>query len=259
MYSDISAVFFVNTVPFLFRRNANRELTVVITESIQKAIQSAIAKCGSLLSFSRSVGVSHTTVAFWLNGRTRKINSTVWDNLHPLIREYLEQEAGESAYPPEPKAAGSPAFVLREKYAGRYGAVQSMSAPLLKLDDLKDFDPQIDSIEEIVRKQSKRVVSFTSPVQDGFFAVEVDKKRSGFFPAGTRLLLRGLDAPGDGDTVLVKLRNKKEYLFAVYTRKGEDVVLKPLQSDAEERCIPRADFHNVVCWIVPVREAVQVF
>ena len=124
---------------------------------------------------------------------------------------------------------------------------------------MKDYDPQIDSIEEIIRKKSKRVVPFTSPVQAGFFAVEVDKKRSGFFPAGTRLLLRGLDAPGDGDTVLVKLRGKKEYLFAVYTRKNDEVVLTPLQNTAEERRIPRADFHNVCCWIVPIREAVQVF
>ena len=225
---------------------------MVITESIQKAIQSAIAKCGSLLSFSRLVGVSHTTVAYWLSGRTRKINTTVWDNLHPLIQEFLEPGSGESAYPSEPKAAGSPAYVLHEKS-------QSVPAPLLQLDDLKDFDPQIDSIEEIIRKKSKRVVSFTSPVQAGFFAVEIDKKRSGFFPVGTRLLLRGLDAPGDGDTVLVKLRNKKEYLFAVYSRKDEDVVLKLLRNAAEERRIPREEFHNVCCWIVPIREAVQVF
>ena len=232
---------------------------MVITESIQKAIQSAIDKCGSLLSFSRSVGVSHTTVSYWLNGRTRKINSTVWDNLHPLIREFLEPGSVGSAYPSEPKAAGSPAYVLHEKYAGRYASAQSSPAPLLQLDDLKDFDPQIDSIEEIIRKKSKRVVPFTSPIQDGFFAIEIDKKRSGFFPIGTRLLLRGLDAPGDGDTVLVKMRGKKEYLFAVYSRKGEEVVLKPLQNAAEERRIPRTEFHNVCCWIVPIREAVHVF
>jgi hypothetical protein len=234
---------------------------MVITESIQKAIQSAIDKCGSLLSFSRSVGVSHTTVAYWLSGRTRKINSTVWDNLLPMIREFMEQDSGEAySYPREPATAGNPAYVLREKkYAGRYGVAQSSPAPLLQLDDLKDFDPQIDSIEEIIRKKSKRFVPFTSPVQAGFFSVEVDKKRSGFFPVGTRLLLRGLDAPGDGDTVLVKLRNKKEYLFAVYSRKDDEVILKPLQKAAEERYIPRAEFHNVCCWIVPIREAIQVF
>ena len=146
------------------------EPALVITESIQKAIQSAIDKCGSLLSFSRSVGVSHTTVAFWLSGRTRKINSTVWDNLHPLIREYLETESAESAYPSDPKAAGSPAYVLREKYVGRYGSLQGASAPLLRLDDLKDFDPQIDSIEEIIRKKSKRVVSFTSYLTYGIYS-----------------------------------------------------------------------------------------
>ena len=232
---------------------------MVITESIQKAIQSAIAKCGSLLSFSRSVGVSHTTVAFWLSGRTRKINSTVWDNLYPLIQEFLEPKSGESVYPSEPKAAGSPAYILHEKHAGRYGGMQNALVPLLRFEDLKNFDPQIDSIEEIIRKKSKRAVSFTSPVQTGFFAVEIDKKRSGFFPAGTRLLLRGLDAPGDGDTVLMKLRGKSEYLFAIYTRKDDEVVLKPLQNAAEERRIPRTEFHNVCCWIVPIREAVQVF
>ncbi len=253
----MSVVFPAKTV-FYLSTSFKWELPVVITESIQKAIESAIAKCGSLLSFSRSVGVSHTTVSYWLNGRTRKINATVWDNLHPLIREYLEP--GESySYPNEPAATGSPSFVLHEKYAGRYGTLQNAPAPLLQLDDLKDFDPQIDSIEEIIRKKSKRVVMFTSPVQAGFFAVEVDKKRSGFFSAGTRLLLRGLDSPIDGDTVLVKLRDKTDYLFAVYARKDEDVVLTPLQDSGEERRIPRSDFHNVCCWIVPIREAVQVF
>ena len=233
---------------------------MVITETIQKAIRAAIGKCGSSLSFARSVGVSHTTVAYWLNGRTRKINSTVWDNLQPLIREFMEPETNENyRYPCESAAAGAPSYVLREKYAGRYRVPQNAPAPLLQLNDLKNYDPQIDSIEEIIRKKSKRVVTFTSPVQTGFFAVTVDKKRSGFFPEGTRLLLRGLDAPADGDTVLVKLRNKSDFLFAVYTRKDDDVVLTPIQGSAAERRIPRKDFHNVCRWIVPVLEAVRVF
>ena len=231
---------------------------MVITESIQSAIRTAIGKCGSSLSFARSIGVSHTTVAYWLSGRTRKINSTVWDNLLPVIREYLEP--GESfTYPREPAAAGGPVYVLHEKYAGRYGTSQNAPVPLLHLDDLKDFDPQIDSIEEIVREKSKRVVLFTSTVQPGFFAVEIDQKSSGFFRAGTHLLLRGTDAPADGDTVLVKLRDKRDFLFAVYSRMDDEIVLVPLQGADGERRIPRADIHNVCCWIVPIREAVQVF
>ena len=233
---------------------------MVITESIQKAIQAAILKSGSSLSFSRSIGVSHTTVSYWLNGRTRKINSTVWQNLLPLIKEYLAP--GDSmTYPSDPTAAAGPCYVMREPSASWYsaGSGPRSSVPLFQLDDLKDFDPQIDPLEDLVREKSVPFVSFTSLVLPGYFAVEVDKKRSGFFPAGTRLLLRGQDAPGDGDTVLVKLREKKEFLFAVYRRKGDEVTLTPLRECGRSRVISRADFHNVCCWVAPVREAVQLF
>lgn len=233
---------------------------MVITESIQNAIQAAIRKSGSSLSFSRSIGVSHTTVSYWLNGRTRKINSTVWQNLLPLIKEYLTPEES-FTYPCNPVAASGPGYIMRESSAAWYsaGGAPRSSVPLLQMDDLKDFDPQIDPLEELVREKSVQSASFTSPVQPGYFAVEVDKKHSGFFPVGTRLLLRGQDAPGDGDTVLVKLREKKEFLFAVYTRKNGDVTLTPLREGGRKRVIHRADFHNVCCWIAPVREAVQLF
>lgn len=233
---------------------------MVITESIQKAIQAAILKSGSSLSFSRSIGVSHTTVSYWLNGRTRKINPTVWQNLLPLIKDHLA--SGETiAYPYDPAAASNPGCIMRETSGAWYsaGSAPRSSVPLLQLDDLKEFDPQIDPLEELVRERSVQFVSFTSFVQPGYFAVEVDKKHSGFFPVGTRLLLRGQDAPCDGDTVLVKLREKKEFLFAVYTRKSDEVTLTPLRAGGRKRSIPKAEFHNVCCWVAPIREAVQLF
>ena len=232
---------------------------MVITESIQKAIQAAVEKSGSVLSFARTIGVSHTTVTYWLNGRTRKINSTVWQNLLPLIGEDLNP--GEAmSYPYNPVAAAANANVLREQSAW-YGVnpAQKMSAPLLQLADLTDFDPQIDPVEEIVRERSKGAAAFTSQVMPGHFAVEIGKEHKGFFPEGTRLLLRWPDAPCDGDTVLVKLREKKEFLFAVYTRKAKGIVLTPLQKGGGKRIIPKAEFHNVCSWIVSIREAVLLF
>lgn len=232
---------------------------MVVTESIQKAIQAAVKKSGSVLSFARTIGVSHTTVTYWLNGRTRKINSTVWQNLLPLINEDLNP--GEDVYPYNPVAAAANANVLREQSAIWYGAnaAQRMSVPLLHLEDLAVFDPQIDSIEEIIREKSKGTATFTSPVMSGHFAVEIDKKHKDVFPAGTRLLLRWTDAPGNNDTVLVKLRDKTDFLFAVYTRKANEIVLTPLQKDSEKLAIPRESFHNVCRWIVSIREAVQLF
>jgi len=248
---------------FTARQQKNKPVkgvNMVITESIQNAIQTAIKKSGSVLSFARTIGVSHTTVTYWLTGRTRKINSTVWQNLLPLIGEYLAP--GESmTYPYGPAAAASANCVLREQSAVWYGAgaAQKTVAPLLHLSDLADFDPQIDPIEEIIRERSQETAAFTSQVMPGHFAVEVEKEQKGFFPAGTRLLLRWPDAPGDGDTVLAKLRGKKEFLFAVYTRKSNEIVLTPLLKGGAKRVIPKSDFHNVCSWIVSIREAIQLF
>lgn len=229
---------------------------MVITDAIKDAIRAAIEKSGSSLSFSRSVGVSHTTVSYWLNGRTRKINSTVWQNLLPVISEYLD--SSESVfYPSGAVAAGNPGLMLRES-SSPYGGGRT-SAPLLQLADLANFDPQIDSIEDVVRDKAQIAAAFTSPVRSTYFAVEIGRDQCGFFPAGTRLLLRWPDVPGDGDTVLVKLREKKDFLFAVYTRKSGEIVLTPLQGCGRKRIIPKAEFHKVCCWIVPIREAVQLF
>ena len=232
---------------------------MVITESIQNAIQAAIKKSGSVLSFARTIGVSHTTVTYWLTGRTRKINSTVWQNLLPLIGEYLNP-GDIMSYPYNPAAAAGTNCVLREQAAMWYGAGPAQkTAPLLHLADLADFDPQIDPIEDLIRKKSDGAAAFTSQVLPGHFAVEIDKGRKDFFPAGTRLLLRWPDAPNNGDTVLVKLRGKKDFLFAVFTRKANEIVLTPLQKNLEKRIISKTEFHNVCSWIVSIREAVQLF
>ena len=232
---------------------------MIITESIRNAIGAAIKRSGSVLSFARTVGVSHTTVKYWLNGRTGKINGTVWQNVLPLIGEYMDPSETMS-YPYGPVAAAGTNCVLREQTAWYgAGATQKTSVPLLRLTDLADFDPQIDPIEGIIREKSKSTASFTSAVMPGQFAVEVENDKTGFFPAGTRLLLLWPDAPGDGDTVLVKLRDKKEFLFAVYTRKANEIVLTPLRKSCGKRTIPKEKFHNVCCWMVSIREAVLLF
>ena len=233
---------------------------MVITESIQKAIQSAISKNGSLYSFSRSIGVSHTTVSYWLSGRTRKINATLWQNLLPLISEFLNPSES-LPYSYAPVASGNSSCVLREHSPGWYGTAPSQKslAPLLRLSDLTGFDPQIDSIDELIRERSKSAAVFTSPVLPGYFAIEVEKGMSGFFPEGTRLLLRWTDSPCDGDTVLVNLCENNEFIFAVYSRKGDKIVFTPLQRPGKKRTIPKDEFHNVCKWIVPIREAIQLF
>jgi len=237
---------------------------MVITETIRQAITAAIEQSGSALSFARSVGVSHTTVAYWLKGRTRKINTTIWNNLFPLIEGYL----GDTGTGPEPTyrypalTSSSPKYVMRER-----PAVPSFydepspdlnSAPLFYFSDLADYDPAFDSLEWLTQERARGQAKFTMTVVSNMFAVEVDAKHAGFFPAGTKVLLQNV-APDDGEVVLVKLREKNRFLFARYGRNAATVTLAPLQKGVKKLTLSREEFHGVCSWIASVREAVQLF
>ena len=238
---------------------------MVITETIRQAIIAAIEQSGSALSFAQSVGVSHTTVAYWLKGRTHKINPTIWNNLLPLIGGYL----GDIGAGPEPAyrypsltPSSSPKYVLRERPAAPSfydePSQDLNSAPLFNFSDLADYDPAFDSLEWLTRERARGQAKFTLTVVPNEFSVEVDAKHAGFFPAGTRVLVRN-DAPVDGQVVLVKLREKNRFLFARYGRTATSVTLTPLQKGVKKLTLSREEFHGVCSWIATVREAVQLF
>jgi len=237
---------------------------MVITEEIRQAIIDAIKQSGSALSFARSVGVSHTTVAYWLNERTHKINTTIWNNLYPLIAGYLGDAAGPEATYRYPALIPSqtPKCVMRERPAvpSFYDepSADLNSAPLFDFSDLADYDPAFDSLEWLTQERAHGLAKFTMTVVSNMFAVEVDAKHAGFFPAGTRVLLQNV-APEDGDVVLVKLREKNRFLFARYGRSAGSVTLAPLQKGVKKLTLSREEFHGVCSWIATVREAVQLF
>lgn len=238
---------------------------MVITEPIRQAIIAAIEQSGSALSFARSVGVSHTTVAYWLKGRTRKINATIWNNLLPLIGGYLGDAATspEQAYHYPPLTPSSqPRYVMRERPAvpSFYDepSADLNSAPLFDFSDLADYDPAFDSLEWLTQERARGQAKFTMTVVSNMFAVEVDAKHAGFFPAGTRVLLQNV-APDDGEVVLVKFREKNRFLFARYSRSAGSVTLAPLQKGVKKVTLSREEFHGVCSWIATVREAVQLF
>ena len=237
---------------------------MVINDTIRQAIAAAIEQSGSALSFARSVGVSHTTVAYWLKGRTRKINATIWNNLFPLISGYLGDTGTgpEPAYRYPPLTSSQPKYVLRERPAvpSFYDepSADLNSAPLFSFSDLADYDPAFDSLEWLTQERARGQAKFTMTVVSNMFAVEVDAKHAGFFPAGTRVLLQNV-APDDGEVVLVKLREKNRFLFARYGRSAGSVTLTPLQKGVKKITLSREEFHGVCSWIATVREAVQLF
>ena len=49
-----------------------------ITPEIMKLIKQSIDRHGNLTQFAQSIGVRHSTVVFWLSGKTKSINGGVW-------------------------------------------------------------------------------------------------------------------------------------------------------------------------------------
>ena len=71
---------------FFFRRGVMR----LIDNMIRKSLVEAVEKSGGLLAFSKRIGVAHSTVLFWLNGKTKSINSDLWrGRVYPEIESYL--------------------------------------------------------------------------------------------------------------------------------------------------------------------------
>ena len=236
---------------------------MVITESIRQAILSAIEKSGSILSFAKDVGVSHTAVSYWLKGRTRKINTTIWNNLRPLIGDYLDDADRPTFTYPEHTPVRERALVLHEPSSPyRVGVPKPAvsKAPLFSFDELAEFDPAFDSLENLAEEKPLPMANFTSVVAPGQFAVTVDGDHDGFFHPGTVVLLAWGEVPSENDVVLVKLREKDRFLFARYGRKGKSVVLTPLQEGSVRPVSLAKDKLRSVCaWIAPVRESVQIF
>ncbi|HBC89311.1 MAG TPA: hypothetical protein DCZ94_20410 [Lentisphaeria bacterium] len=64
-----------------------------IDHDIRKAIEAAVEKIGNPYQFGLRVGVAHTTVARWLDGRTENIEGGAWENLYPLILPHLKRNS----------------------------------------------------------------------------------------------------------------------------------------------------------------------
>ena len=57
-----------------------------IDESVKNSLRRLIGQCGSVLAASRVLGVSHSTVLFWLNGKIRHISTDVWrERVYPVL------------------------------------------------------------------------------------------------------------------------------------------------------------------------------
>ena len=49
-----------------------------VTQDVKNALQRTIDAYGNVSQFAKAVGVAHSTVLFWLSGKSPNINGRVW-------------------------------------------------------------------------------------------------------------------------------------------------------------------------------------
>ncbi len=230
---------------------------MVLDDSIRRALQKAVEKHGNVLRFSRAIGVSHTTVLFWLKGKTSKINMTLWQSVvRPVIAEFLDEDSANGA------ERSSAPVQMHEALSG-YDASSSHrptaacgEVPLLTFADLMNLEPHMEPVEEYLASHAARTASFPVPIASGNFAVEVDAAHAEYFMEGARLLVAWPDYPEEDDLVLARLRETDEILIRKYRRDPKKITLKSLLRDGKDLVVPREN-RGFFLWIMPLKEAIM--
>ena len=76
-----------------------------LTDDVARALQNCVDGLGSIAEMSRRTGVRIELISRYLDRQCRSINRDTWGQLYPLLKPYLNSQAGGNY----PKIIGSPA------------------------------------------------------------------------------------------------------------------------------------------------------
>ena len=218
-----------------------------LNDEILAALRRAIKHYGNTSQFADRIGVAHSTVLFWLSGKTTNISGKIWTNgLRRELRAFMKET-------PEP-------FIIREDpaiFSDYKGTGINREVNVTTYSAMIDFDSTVESPASFVKEHAISTNSFTNGKLESFFALELDIPAAGpFLPKGARLLLSGADYAQDGDVVVGKLRNDVALFICRYQREGNKIRLTPLDPGKPVMEWPFAENAEKIFWMYPVEEIV---
>lgn len=230
-----------------------------ITQEITDALNKAIDHYGNVTQLAKHLGIAHSTILFWLSGKTNNISGQLWaSKLRPALRPFLN---GGSHY--HDALAHHQTRGLRiEEPITAYGMprkVESLQkrhdANIVNFAQIACFDPTLEPIDDYAKNCNSETVSFANEVKAGYFALEVeDNSRCSDFPKGTVLLVAGGEYAQRGDTVVAKLRDSGEVVLKIYSRKDNIIKLSSVAPGGKSIDWNCKDNPGFLVWMYPVIE-----
>lgn len=224
-----------------------------LNPEILEAIKNAVDHYGNTSQFAKEIGVAHSTVLFWLSGKTANINSTIWEKrVRRVLRKFMPAPAAKPNALHD--AAGSfnqtqPTVPTSEKVIDR-------KVPAIPLTKMNEFDITMQSPVSFVRQNSTAEVPFANECSEYSFALLLDDpKYCPDLPLGSRILIRGTDYADDGDVVIGKTRSPAKLFFCRLHRSDDGTTrLEPLNPKLPEMVWNTSENAEKVFWIFPVNE-----
>ena len=218
----------------------------LIDHVIRSSLSEAVDRAGGVLAFSRRIGVAHSTVLFWLTGKTRRINSDLWrGRVYPEIESYLAENLREVDL-----------GVVREKYAdsldGVFGEKQVLSVPVVREADMMNYDPVMESVRGFAEKFACEKAMFLCNARKRCFAVKLEDCDSLLSGCRETLLLCAADERVKNDAFAVlRMRGGERLRVCRVLCAGDSVVLEPFPgAEASEKWNYREDRGRVE-WMFP--------
>ena len=224
-----------------------------LNPEILEAIRKAVDHYGNTSQFAKKIGVAHSTVLFWLSGKTANINGTIWEKrVRRVLREFMNPKPS-SAEPAQDTLQDS-----RSRFDSGLESAENFSLraiPAVEFSRMHDFDPTMQSPVSFIKKCGLDMIPFANRCSNCSFGLILDK--AAYWPSlplGTRLLISGCDYAENGDIVVGKLRDPAELFCCRCFRTDDRTRLEPLNPDLPVMEWSNSENAEKMFWIFPVKE-----
>ncbi len=249
------------------------QLIMKITPEIRELLQRALDYYGNTAQLAELFDVAHSTVYFWVRGKTDSISGKIWnDKVRPVLEEFRSSMDENSGIPvrqrPVPQAHAESPMMVHERPHIIYHSVpgtaqqskeEQKKVPLISFAVLSTFDPGNTSLKRLVKQKQLESAAFACDCPDDAVAVRLGYEFPGLFLPGTDLLLATDEYPENGCCVLARMRTDGRVVFARYRRDGSWIMLLDMQSGAGIAKWDSASSLGSTIWMFPVLEARRDF
>jgi len=225
-----------------------------IDEGIRAALREAALDSGSVLSLSKRFGVSHSTVIFWENGRTKRIDGDVWrEKVLPIIEPYLKKAARGGA---KLSTDGMAVYNSRREHASALGGASLYEVPVIGLAQAAGFDPALEPFDAYAKGCGAETAFFATEPKSGYFALKVEgRSMEPDFPEGTLILVAGGEFVENGDIVVARIRESGQVVVKRHSSGGMTLKLESLKPGGSSFEWEKASGRGFLEWMHPVIEA----